>query len=179
MAFCRWAAALPGSDEPPLGPYIPMLTDHGFHAMAYRRHRLLGMTSIGGGMLLGIRPLRPQAHARLRLSHSRGCLQHALPRPGAVAHVWRPSVGSAWPAVRHDLGVRDIFGRFSVGSIFGLIFLIHRWARPRRLAAASFDLSGGYGSRSRWRGFAGAAVLTINVAAGPGRIVCSNPAGGR
>jgi MFS family permease len=41
----------------------------------------------------------------------------------------------------------DIFGRFSVGSIFGLIFLIHQMgaALGAWLAGFFFDLSGGYG----------------------------------
>ena len=41
----------------------------------------------------------------------------------------------------------DIFGRFSVGSIFGLIFLIHQMgaALGSWLAGFLFDLSGGYG----------------------------------
>jgi MFS family permease len=56
----------------------------------------------------------------------------------------------------------DIFGRFSVGSIFGLIFLSHQSgaALGAWLAGALFDLTGGYGAA-----FAGACTLLL-VAAG-------------
>ena len=41
----------------------------------------------------------------------------------------------------------DIFGRFSVGSIFGLVFLLHQVgaALGSWLAGFLFDVSGGYG----------------------------------
>ena len=41
----------------------------------------------------------------------------------------------------------DIFGRFSVGSIFGLIFLVHQMgaALGSWLGGFLFDVSGGYG----------------------------------
>lgn len=41
----------------------------------------------------------------------------------------------------------DIFGRFSVGSIFGLVFLLHQVgaALGSWLAGSLYDVSGGYG----------------------------------
>jgi MFS family permease len=41
----------------------------------------------------------------------------------------------------------DIFGRFSVGSIFGLVFFMHQVgvALGSRLSGVLFDVSGGYG----------------------------------
>jgi len=56
----------------------------------------------------------------------------------------------------------DIYGRFSVSSIFGLIFLVHQTgsALGSWLGGALFDLTGGYGAA-----FAVAAALLL-IAAG-------------
>jgi MFS family permease len=67
----------------------------------------------------------------------------------------------------------DIFGRFSVGSIFSLIFLVHQMgsALGAWLAGFLFDLSGGYGPAfgvSCALLIVGAGLaLTINVARRP------------
>ena len=47
----------------------------------------------------------------------------------------------------------DIFGRFSVGSIFGLIFLVHQMgaALGSGSRASSSIFPAAMGSRSRWR----------------------------
>lgn len=85
----------------------------------------------------------------------------------------------------------DLFGRYSVGSLFGLIFLSHQAdaALGSWLGGALFDLTGGYGAA-----FAVAAALlliaaglslAINETAGPASRVMSLPgrphpvAGGR
>jgi len=80
----------------------------------------------------------------------------------------------------------DIFGRFSVGSIFGLIFLIHQMgaALGAWLAGFLFDLSGGYGlafAVSCGLLLLGAGLsLTINVAGRPrARSLLQPVAGGR
>ncbi len=61
----------------------------------------------------------------------------------------------------------DIFGRFSVGSIFGLIFLSHqaRAALGAWLGGALFDLTGGYGAAFSVAGvlLLIAAVLSISI----------------
>jgi len=56
----------------------------------------------------------------------------------------------------------DLFGRYSVGSLFGLIFLSHQTgaALGSWLGGALFDLTGGYGAA-----FAVAAALLLIAAA--------------
>jgi MFS family permease len=133
---------------------IPMLTDHGFHEMtASSAIGFLGMTSIGGGMLLGIlsdrfgrKPLlasvyliRVVAFGLLFLVHEPVALM-VVAAFGGIGMAGSLALTSALSA--------DIFGRFSVGSIFSLIFLIHQLgsALGAWIAGFLFDLSGGYGS---------------------------------
>jgi MFS family permease len=132
---------------------VPMLTDHGFHEMtASSAIGFLGMTSIGGGMLLGIladrygrKPMlasvyliRVAAFALLFLVHEPVALM-VVAAFGGIGMAGSLALTSALSA--------DIFGRFSVGSIFSLIFLVHQMgsALGAWLAGFLFDLSGGYG----------------------------------
>ena len=65
---------------------VPMLTDHGFHEMtASSAIGVLGMTSIGGGMLLGI------------LSDRWGT---SLCSPPSISFAWSPSASSSLRAIR-------------------------------------------------------------------------------
>jgi MFS family permease len=79
----------------------------------------------------------------------------------------------------------DIFGRFSVGSIFGLIFLVHQMgaAVGSWLAGFLFDLSGGYGlafAVACGLLLVGAGLsLTLDVAERPVRRELQPVAGGR
>jgi predicted MFS family arabinose efflux permease len=56
----------------------------------------------------------------------------------------------------------DVFGRFSVGSIFGLMFLSHQAgsALGSWLGGFLFDVTGGYGAAF---GLAGALLLTAAI----------------
>jgi MFS family permease len=75
----------------------------------------------------------------------------------------------------------DIYGRFSVSSVFGLIFLVHQTgsAIGSWLAGALFETTGGYGAA-----FAlaclflmGAAVVALNIDSGARRLWRTAPAG--
>jgi MFS-type transporter involved in bile tolerance (Atg22 family) len=61
----------------------------------------------------------------------------------------------------------DIYGRFSVSSIFGLIFLVHQTgsALGSWLAGALFELTGGYGAAfaAACALLAVAAVVALNI----------------
>ncbi|HET7873897.1 MAG TPA: MFS transporter [Methylomirabilota bacterium] len=158
---------------------VPMLTDHGFHAMtASSAVGFLGMTSIAGGMTLGMisdhwgrKPVLASVYIL------RACAFSAL-------FVIRDPVGLMIVAAIGGLGMSgslamtsaltgDIFGRFSVGSIFGLIFLSHQAgaALGSWLAGFLFDLTGGYGAAFAAACtlllVAGGLALTINEAARP------------
>lgn len=147
---------------------VPMLTDHGFHAMtASSAIGFLGMTSIVGGMTFGLisdhwgrKPVLASVY---------------ILRAGAFASLFvvREPVALVVVAAVSGLGLSgslamtsaltgDIFGRFSVGSIFGLIFLAHQAGASLGswLAGFLFDLTGGYGAA-----FAAACTLLL-VAAG-------------
>ena len=79
----------------------------------------------------------------------------------------------------------DIFGRFSVGSIFGLVFLVHQMgaALGSWLAGFLFDVSGGYGiafTVACGLLLVGAGLsLTIDVTGRPMRRELQPVAGGR
>src|SRR5581483_7013539 len=101
---------------------VPMLTDHGFHPMtASSAIGFLGMTAIGGGLL------RDPA---------------ALMVGAAIG-----GVGLSGSLAMTSALTSEIFGRYSVGSIFGLIFLAHQAgaALGSWLGGVLFDLTGGYG----------------------------------
>jgi MFS family permease len=132
---------------------VPMLTDHGFHDMtASSAIGLTGMSSIGAGMLIGIlsdrygrKPmlafvylLRVAAFGLIFFTRDPATLM-AVAAIGGLSLTGSFAMTSALTA--------DIFGRFSVGSIFGLIFLVHQMgaALGSWLAGFLFDLSGGYG----------------------------------
>jgi predicted MFS family arabinose efflux permease len=61
----------------------------------------------------------------------------------------------------------DIYGRFSVSSVFGLIFLVHQTgsAIGSWLAGALFETTGGYGAAYAMACMflAGAAVVALNI----------------
>jgi MFS family permease len=136
------------------------------------------MTSIGGGMLLGIlsdRYGRKPVLASVYLIRVVAFSLLVLARDPAALVVVAAigGLGMAGSLAMTSALSADIFGRFSVGSIFGLIFLIHQMgaALGAWLGGLLFDLSGGYGLAF---GLACALLLvgaglslTINVAARP------------
>ena len=147
---------------------VPMLTDHGFHPMtASSAIGFLGMTAIGGGLTLGLisdrwgrKPvlaavyvLRVAAFGMLFTVHDPRLLLLVAAIGG---------VGMSGSLAMTSALTGDLFGRYSVGSLFGLIFLSHQAgaALGSWLGGALFDLTGGYGAA-----FAVAAALLL-IAAG-------------
>jgi MFS family permease len=68
----------------------------------------------------------------------------------------------------------DIYGRFSVSSVFGLIFLVHQTgsALGSWLAGAMFETTGGYGAAYALACLflVGAAIVALNIDKGARRI---------
>jgi len=170
---------------------VPMLTDHGFHGMtASTAMGLTGMTSIAAGMVIGILSdrwgrtpllafvyiLRVGAFSLLFLTRDPATLM-VVAAIGGFSLTGSFALASALTA--------DIFGRFSVGSIFGLIFLVHQMgaALGSWLSGFLFDVSGGYGiafAVTCGLLLVGAGLsLTIDVTGRPVRPQLQPVAGGR
>ena len=132
---------------------VPMLTDHGFHDMtASSAVGLTGLSSIAAGMLIGVlsdrwgrKPmlafvylLRVAAFTLIFVTRDPAILM-VVAAIGGLSLTGSFAMASALTA--------DIFGRFSVGSIFGLVFLLHQVgaALGSWLAGSLYDVSGGYG----------------------------------
>ncbi len=133
---------------------VPMLTDHGFHAMtASTAVGLLGLTSIGGALGVGLLSDRIGGRpvlAALYLVRAVGfALLFLAGDPAlllAVAAVGGVAMSGSIALTSSMTG--DLFGRLSVGSIFGTIFLAHQTgsALGAWLGGALFDATGGYGA---------------------------------
>jgi MFS family permease len=160
---------------------IPMLTDHGYTPMfASWALGVLGGSSIGFTVMLGAlsdrfgrRPVlaaiyagRVFIFAGFFLIRDNPVAILAVAVLGGITMAGTGSMTSALTA--------DIYGRFSVSSVFGLIFLVHQTgaAIGSSLAGLLFETTGGYGAA-----FAiacvflvGAAVVALNVDQGARRI---------
>lgn len=158
MATCGFSMSLIASHG------VPMLTDHGFHAMtASSAIGLLGLSSIGGALALGVlsdRVGRRPVLAALYLARAIALVMLFLV-DHPVALMLAVAVGGL--ALSGSIAMTsaltgDIFGRLSVGSIFGTIFLAHQTgaALGSWLGGALFDVTGGYGAA-----FATAAALLL------------------
>ncbi len=133
---------------------IPMLTDHGYTPMvASWALGVLGGSSIAFTIMLGAlsdrlgrRPVLAGIYAG-RIAIFTG-LFLIRDNPGALlvvavlGGITLAGTGSMTSAL-----TADIYGRFSVSSIFGLIFLVHQTgsALGSWLAGALFETTGGYG----------------------------------
>jgi MFS family permease len=133
---------------------IPMLTDHGYTPMvASWTLGVLGGSSIAFTIMLGAlsdrfgrRPVLAGIYAG-RIAIFTG-LFLIRDNPGALlvvavlGGITLAGTGSMTSAL-----TADIYGRFSVSSIFGLIFLVHQTgsALGSWLAGALFETTGGYG----------------------------------
>jgi MFS family permease len=147
---------------------VPMLTDHGFHPMtASSAIGFLGMTAIGGGIMLGLisdrwgrKPVLASVYVLRIVAFSMLFLVQDPALLLVVAAIG--GVGLSGSLAMTSALTGDIFGRFSVGSIFGLIFLSHQAgaALGSWLGGALFDLTGGYGAAF---GVAGALLLIAAV----------------
>ncbi len=174
MATCGFSMSLVASHG------VPMLTDHGFHAMtASWAVGMLGLTSIGGALALGAlsdRVGRRPVLAALYLARAAGF--------GALFAVQEPvllmlAAALGGLAMSGSIAMTtamtgDIFGRFSVGSIFGTIFLAHQTgsALGAWLGGALFDATGGYGAAFATASallLVGAGLSVTIRAGGPGR----------
>jgi MFS family permease len=133
---------------------VPMLTDHGYGPMlASWALGLLGGSSVAFSMVLGVlsdrlgrRPVlawlygtRALLFAGLFLIRDQPAALLAVAVAGGVSMAGTLAMTSALTA--------DLFGRFSVGSVFGTIFLLHQAgaALGAWLAGLLFETTGGYG----------------------------------
>src|SRR5499426_78400 len=132
---------------------VPMLTDHGFHSMtASTAIGLTGLSSIAAGMVIGILSDRWGRKPMLAFVYLLRVVAFILifyTRDPAVLMLVAILAGLSLTgsfAMASAL-TADIFGRFSVGSIFGLIFLVHQIgsALGSWLSGYLFDIYGGYG----------------------------------
>jgi MFS family permease len=133
---------------------VPMLTDHGFHPMtAAWALGLLGGTSIAGATVLGLisdrlgrKPVLAGIYFLRALAFSVLFLAQDPLTLVVVAIIGGFGMGGSLAMTSALTG--DIFGRYSVGSIFGLIFLVHQAGASLGswLAGFLFDLTGGYGA---------------------------------
>ena len=134
---------------------VPMLTDHGFHPMlASWALGVLGGSSVGFSILVGLFADRFGRRPILAwLYGGRGLLFAGLflVRDNPVALLAIAVLGGATMAgslAMTSALAADIFGRFSVGSVFGTIFFVHQVgaALGSWLGGFLFELSGGYGA---------------------------------
>jgi len=160
---------------------IPMLTDHGYSPMfASWTLGVLGGSSIGFTVMLGAlsdrlgqRPVlaaiyagRVFIFAGFFLIRDNPVAILAVAILGGITMAGTGSMTSALTA--------DIYGRFSVSSIFGLIFLVHQTgaAIGSALAGVLFETTGGYGAAFALACLflVGAALVALNIDKGARRI---------
>ena len=133
---------------------VPMLTDHGYHGMlASSAVGLLGLSSFAGSMALGAvadrfgpRPVLAWLYGTRTLLFAALFLVHGSPTALLIIAALGGTSMSGSLAMTSAL-TADIFGRFSVGSVFGTIFVVHQAgaAVGSWLGGVVFELSGGYG----------------------------------
>jgi len=152
---------------------VPMLTDHGFHPMAAASAiGFLGMTAIGGGIMLGLisdRWGRKPVLAAVYLLRLVAFGMLFLVRDPVLLLVVAAigGVGMSGSLAMTSALTGDIFGRYSVGSIFGLIFLSHQTGSSLGswLGGFLFDVTGGYGAAFAVAGalLLIAAILSLSI----------------
>jgi MFS family permease len=169
---------------------VPMLTDHGYTPMfASWALGVLGGSSIGFTVMLGAlsdrfgrRPVLSAIYAGRILIFAGFFLIRDNPAAiiavavlGGVTMAGTGSMTSALTA--------DIWGRFSVASVFGWIFLVHQTgsALGSWLAGALFEATGGYGAAYAVAcGFLlAAAVVALRIDTGARRLTRPAPAPAR
>jgi MFS family permease len=153
---------------------IPMLTDHGYSPMfASWAMGVLGGSSIGFTVMLGAlsdrlgrRPVLAAIYAgRIFIFAGFFLIRDnpaALLAVAALGGVTMAGTGSMTSAL-----TADIYGRFSVSRVFGLIFLVHQTgsALGSWLAGALFETTGGYGAAYALACvfLVGAAIVALNI----------------
>ena len=160
---------------------VPMLTDHGYSPMfASWALGVLGGSSIGFTVMLGAlsdrfgrRPVLSAIYAGrififagFFLIRDNPAAVIAVAVLGGITMAGTGSMTSALTA--------DIYGRFSVSSVFGLIFLVHQTgsALGSSLAGVLFETTGGYGAAYALACLflAGAAITALKIDKGARRI---------
>ena len=133
---------------------VPMLTDHGYTPMfASWTFGVLGGSSIGGTVLLGLLSDRFGRRPVLSLIYAGRILIFAglfLIRDNPAAILGVAVLGGITMAGTGSMTsalTADIWGRFSVSSVLGVIFLVHQTgsAVGSWMAGAVFEATGGYG----------------------------------
>jgi len=134
---------------------VPMLTDHGYHPMvASWALGVLGGSSVGFSILVGLcadrfgrRPIlawlyggRAVLFAGLFLVRDEPAALLAIAVVGGATMAGTLAMSSALSA--------ELFGRFSVGSVFGTMFFVHQVgaALGSWLGGFLFETVGGYGA---------------------------------
>ncbi len=134
---------------------VPMLTDHGYHPMlASWALAVLGGSSVGFAILVGLIADRFGRRAMLAwLYGGRGLLFALLflvrDHPAALlVIVALGGTTMAGSLAMTSVLAADLFGRFSVGSVFGTIFFVHQVgaALGSWLGGFFFETTGGYGA---------------------------------
>jgi len=134
---------------------VPMLTDHGYHDMtASWALGVLGGSSVAFAMVLGVIADRVGRRPVLAWLYGTRALIFAglfLIRDQPVALLLVAVAGGASMAGSIAMSsalAADIFGRFSMGSVFGGMFLSHQTgaALGSWLAGFLFESTGGYGA---------------------------------
>jgi MFS family permease len=160
---------------------VPMLTDHGYTPMfASWALGVLGGSSIGLTVMLGAlsdrygrRPVLASIYLGRVLIFAGFFLIRDNPAAilvvAALGGITMAGTGSMTSALTADL-----YGRFSVSSVFGLIFLVHQTgaAIGSWLAGALFEVTGGYGVAFTLACafLMGAAVVALKIDDGARRI---------
>lgn len=170
---------------------VPMLTDHGYHPMvASWALGILGGTSVGFAILVGLFADRVGRRPILAwLYGGRGLLFAALflLRDNPAALLVIAALGGATMAgslAMVSALSADIFGRFSVGSVFGTIFFVHQVgaALGSWLGGFFFEATGGYGAAFATAStiLVLACIVSLTIDEGPRRVPTLAPvAGGR
>ena len=134
---------------------VPMLTDHGYHPMlASWALAVLGGSSMAGALILGVIGDRVGRRPVLAWLYGSRLLLFAgffLVRDNPTALILLALLGGTSMSGTQALGsalTADIFGRFSVGSIFGTLFLGHQVgaALGSWLGGLVYEHTGGYGA---------------------------------
>jgi len=134
---------------------VPMLTDHGYTPMfASWTFGVLGGSSIGGTVLLGLLSDRLGRRPVLSSIYAGRILIFAglfLIRDNPIAILGVAVLGGITMAGTGSMTsalTADIWGRFSVSPVLGVIFLVHQTgsAIGSWLAGALFEATGGYGA---------------------------------